>query len=163
MINQSANEVQIRPAVAQDAAALAGLYDRVWSLEQECLGEKLTAERRANPEEIRRWIESDHYFILQNAANLVAVIGCELRHGTLHLVHLVVHPEHRRRGYARRLMQRVEDFAREQRAVKIWFDTAPGLTAARQLYNELGYQICGCLHRHYWGTDIVIYEKILDA
>jgi ribosomal protein S18 acetylase RimI-like enzyme len=151
----------LREAIPEDAPALADLYDRVWALERHILGETLARERRADAGQVQRWIENDRYFVIDTEGKVVAVLGCEVRHGTLHLVHMAVLPEYRRRGLAHRLMVRAEAMAREISAAKIWFDTAPGLEAARRLYESLGYTQCGYLRRHYWGTDVVLYEKLL--
>lgn len=153
--------MDIRRAAIKDAASLAELYDLVWSQEAEILGEKLTAERRSDEVTVRSWIDQDTYFVVEADGQIAAAMGCEQRHGTLHLVHLVTHPTFRRQGYGEALMRRAESFAREIGASKTWFDSTPGLEAARRLYEKLGYQICGRLKRHYWGTDIELYEKLL--
>lgn len=151
----------IRQATSRDAASLAKLYDAVWSQEVEILGEKLAAERRADEATIRTWVENDSYFVVEVDGSMTAAIGCEERHGTLHLVHMVTHPDHRKRGFAEALMKRAEAYAREIGANKVWFDSSPELKAAHNLYMKLGYQLCGQLKAHYWGTDIVLYEKML--
>jgi GNAT superfamily N-acetyltransferase len=153
--------MRLRQANPNDAIELAKLYDLVWSAEVSALGERLAHERAAKADEVRRWIKADPYYVIEEEHKLVAVMGCEERLGTIHLVHLVVHPEYRRRGYAVLLMKKVESLARERGAVKLWFDTAPGLGAARKLYESLGFVQCGYLHKHYWGTDVVLYEKVL--
>lgn len=154
-------EMLLRRARPADASVLADLYDRVWSRVVSVLGEKLAAERRADRSTVQSWIERDTYFVIEVDGSIIAALGCEDRHGTLHLVHLVTHPDYRRRGYARTLMEKAEAHAREIGAIKLWFDTAPALDAAKNLYESLGYKLCGELHRHYWGTDIVLYEKLL--
>lgn len=153
--------MNLRPATPANATELARLYDLVWSAEVDVLGEKLAQERAAKTDEVRRWIKADQYFVIEDAGRIVAAIGCENRLGTMHLVHLVVHPEYRHKGCGRRLMLQAEVYAHECGAVKLWFDTAPGLAAARGLYQSLGYSQCGYLRRHYWGTDVVLYEKLL--
>ena len=130
--------MNLRKTQASDAASLAHLYDLVWSQEIEVLGERLARERAAKAEEVCHWIKNDNYFVIEEDKQLVAALGCELRLGTLHLVHLVVHPQFRRRGYARQLMEKAEEFARESGAVKLWFDTAPGFEAARAAWREVG-------------------------
>jgi len=154
-------DINIRRAVPDDVHKLAELYDLVWSREVHLLGEKLAAERRADIDTIRNWLEQDAYFVVEQKDCVVAALGCEQRHGTLHLVHLVTHPDYRRSGYGEALMRRAEQHAMEIGAVKLWFDTAPGLKAAQRLYEKLGYRICGRLNRHYWGTDVILYEKVL--
>ncbi len=151
----------IRWANPTDAPALAELYRLVWSAEVAVLGERLAGERQASADEIRGWIENEQYLVVEADGAIAAALGCERRHGTLHLVHLAVHPLYRRRGCARSLLARAEDFARQVGAGKVWFDTAPGLEAAARLYESLNYKQCGYLRRHYWGTDVVLYEKLL--
>jgi GNAT superfamily N-acetyltransferase len=151
----------IRQANACDGASLSALYKTVWSLEVGILGERLAEERCPDARTISKWLGQDPYFIVEEQGEIVAVIGCEARHGTLHLVHLVTHPDHRRRGFALALMERAEAYAREIGANKLWFDSAPELNAAHELYLKLGYSLCGQLEAHYWGTDIVLYEKML--
>ena len=154
-------EENIRRANPEDARHLAELYDLVWSQEVHLLGDKLAAERRADAETVQNWVEQDVYFVVEMKVCIVAVLGCEQQHGTLHLVHLVTHPDHRGKGYGEALMRRAERYAQEIGAVKLWFDTAPGLDTAQRLYEKLGYRNCGCLKRHYWGTDVTLYEKLL--
>jgi ribosomal protein S18 acetylase RimI-like enzyme len=151
----------IRRADASDATSLAALYETVWSSEIGILGERLTKERCPDADTVRNWLEQDLYFVIEEQGKIAAAIGCETRHGTLHLVHLVTHPGYRRRGFAEALMNRAEEYARETGAVKLWFDSAPELKAAHELYLKLDYSLCGRLKAHYWGTDIVLYEKML--
>ncbi len=153
--------MRIRRAVPGDVAELCALYRAVWMPEVKILGETLVRHRCPDEKTLRGWIEADPYFVVETEGRLAAVLGCESRHGTLHLVHLATHPQFRRRGYARALMEEAERHARETGAVKIWFDTAPGLEASNKLYESLGYVRCGLLRRHYWGTDIIFYEKLL--
>jgi ribosomal protein S18 acetylase RimI-like enzyme len=137
------------------------LYREIWTREVNLLGETLVRQRCPDEATLHEWIEKDPYFVVEAEGRVVAVLGCESRHGTLHLVHLATHPEYRRRGFARALMKKAELHAREIGAAKIWFDTAPGLEASSKLYESLGYTRCGLLRRHYWGTDIILYEKLL--
>ncbi len=153
--------MNIHKATVEDAPALVQLYDTVWQLEIEALGEKLATERRADQPTVEVYIRDETYFVVDIEGRIVAVIGCEERHGSVHLVHLVTHPDHRGKGYAEALMKRAETFAKETGAAKIWFDTAPGLTAPQRLYSKLGYEKCGYFKKHYWGTDLILYEKII--
>lgn len=151
----------IRKATAEDVASLVALYEAVWRPEVDALGEKLTHERCVDAETTLHYVTDYTYFVDEVDGQIVASLGCEEMHGTVHLVHLVVHPDQRRQGHAESLMRHAEEFARENGAVKVWFDTAPSLTAAMGLYDKLGYQKCGYLRRQYWNTDLVLYEKLL--
>ncbi len=50
---------------------------------------------------------------------------------------VLTHPDHRRRGYARRLTQTAIDYLREQGVQRIMLDAAE---AARPLYEDLGFR-----------------------
>ena len=133
----------LRRATSYDAPALVNLYDIVWLKEVDILGEKLAGVRRADEETVQSWLNRNVYFIIEVKGSVVAAIGCEEKQGTLHLVHLVTHPDYRRQGYAKILMEKAEAHAREIGANKLWFDTAPELDAAKKLYEKLGYKMCG--------------------
>ena len=98
--NRGNSFMHLRPVIPGDAPALAKLYDLVWSKEVHILGERLAAERRADELIVRRWLERDAYFVVEIEGAMVSALGCEEKHGTLHLVHLVTHLDYRRRGYA---------------------------------------------------------------
>ncbi len=57
---------------------------------------------------------------------------------------LLVHPDKRRRGIARRLMAAAEECARERRRSLLTLDTRTG-DAAEPLYASLGYQTTGVI------------------
>ncbi|ACT60626.1 GNAT family N-acetyltransferase [Hirschia baltica] len=57
---------------------------------------------------------------------------------------LIVHPDFRRRGIARKLMAQIEDKARELKRQLITLDTVKG-SKAEPLYLSLGFEIAGIL------------------
>jgi ribosomal protein S18 acetylase RimI-like enzyme len=57
---------------------------------------------------------------------------------------LLVHPEARRRGIARALMNAAESAAREERRTLITLDTRTG-DRAEPLYRSLGYEVAGII------------------
>ena len=55
---------------------------------------------------------------------------------------MYVRERFRGRGVAARLLEAVENFAREQGYARIYLDTASGMVAAARLYERNGYQRC---------------------
>ena len=150
--------VQARPKHARQIAAL---YKETWAEVAHLLGEELTRHRQASIRAVTQWIYDDPYFVAMHNKQVIGVTGAEPRQGTVHMVHMVVDSHYRKHGIGAALVNSVEEFAKEINAVKVWFDTHPGLDDAIRLYESLDYRKCGYFKKHYWGIDIVLYEKLL--
>jgi ribosomal protein S18 acetylase RimI-like enzyme len=140
---------------------ITALYKKVWGDMAHLLGPQLTRARQASMRTVAQWIYDDPYFVVCLNKKVIGVTGAEPRYGTVHMVHMVVDGEFRKSGVGTALVKRVEEFAREIKATKVWFDTHPELDDAIRLYEKMGYQKCGYFKKHYWGIDIVLYEKLL--
>jgi ribosomal protein S18 acetylase RimI-like enzyme len=151
----------IEPARGKHARRITLLYKETWAEIAHLLGPQLTEARQASLRTVAEWIHHDPYFVACDGKKVVGVVGAEPRHGTVHMVHMVVHKDYRRHGIGTALVERVEKFARANNATKVWFDTHPELQDATRLYEKMGYQNCGFFKKHYWGIDIVLYEKLL--
>lgn len=80
---------------------------------------------------------------------------------TAELKRMRVDPVHQRRGYGERVLQTLEERAREQGFKRMWLDTAPELTAARRLYEKHGYEQTGRREFRDGAVAVVLYEKML--
>lgn len=82
------------------------------------------------------------------------VIGDEV-----HILNLAVHPDARRAGIGRALVQRVLDDACAQQATSVSLEVRPENTAGLALYRAMGFTQIG-LRRNYYarGEDAVIME-----
>jgi len=152
---------KISPARPKHVRKIARLYKEVWAEMAHLLGPELTRARQASIRTIAQWIHDDPYFVACHDKKVIGVTGAELRYGTVHMVHMVVDKDYRKSGVGTALVEHVEQFARKVKAVKVWFDTHPEMTDAIRLYEKLGYRKCGYFRKHYWGIDIVLYEKLL--
>ena len=149
---------QARPKHVRD---IVTLYKNVWSEVANLLGPTLTRHRQASIRTIAQWIHDYPYFVALSDKQVIGIAGAEPRHGTIHLVHMVVDSRYRKHGVGAALVKHIENFAQEINANKVWFDTHPELYDAIRLYEKLGYYKCGFFKQHYWGIDIVLYEKLL--
>ncbi len=122
--------VQARPKHARQIAAL---YRKTWAEVAHLLGEKLTRHRQASIRTVAQLIHDDSYFVAVHDKQVIGVTGAEPRQGTVHMVHMVVDSQYRKYGIGAALVNKVEEFAEEINAVKVWFDTHPGLDDAIRL------------------------------
>jgi ribosomal-protein-alanine N-acetyltransferase len=60
--------------------------------------------------------------------------------GEIQLLNLAVHPDHRRRGVGRALMDFLLDRAREKRGTKVFLEVRPSNQAALALYESMGFR-----------------------
>ncbi len=70
-------------------------------------------------------------------------------HDELHILNLSVHPDHRRRGYARQMLDRTLEVCSEQRLQYVTLEVRVGNTAAITLYESLGFARIGLRKAYY--------------
>ena len=71
-----------------------------------------------------------------------------------------VHPDHRRRGIARRLMLQCIDVSRQRGKVRLTLETTPVMSAAQALYRALGFTR-GATRELDEGLTLVSFELVL--
>ncbi|MEB3334842.1 MAG: ribosomal protein S18-alanine N-acetyltransferase [Cyanobacteriota bacterium] len=78
----------------------------------------------------------------------------------LHITAVAVHPDHRRQGIARGLLEALQRLAREAGAERATLEVSSANGAARALYARLGFQEVA-IRRHYYrnGDDALIQWK----
>ncbi|ASS76220.1 hypothetical protein CIG75_15575 [Tumebacillus algifaecis] len=128
----------IREATAEDRAAVQRLY------EQLCPDQSV----HVIASRIEAIFEDPHHFLLVHETEgrvdgSVFVNFCpDPMFGTLPYAvveNLIVDPKRRRNGIGRRLMDQVENLAREQRATKVMLVSHPHLQDAQRFFAAQGY------------------------
>ncbi len=78
-----------------------------------------------------------------------------------HIISLAVHPDHRRQGIARSLLQALLKEARAQGCAWATLEVRESNQPAQSLYESTGFQLLGCRKRYYedTGEDARIYWK----
>jgi [ribosomal protein S18]-alanine N-acetyltransferase len=67
----------------------------------------------------------------------------------LHINNLAVHPDHRRRGYGRALLQHVMDLGVRVGAVRATLEVRRSNEAALELYERLGFRVAATRRNYY--------------
>ncbi len=147
----------------QDVPAVCALYKKVWESEPVGLPAPLVKSWQPTPLEFTSWMEGVTYFAGRRDGRVVGAIGCELLHGSCHLVHLAVDPEFRRQGVASALLSAAIDWAKRANAPSVWADMLSRFSAAAALFKHLGFAESGRLHRNQWNEDVLLYERLLGG
>jgi [ribosomal protein S18]-alanine N-acetyltransferase len=137
--------------------------DECWRLDQRCFidGE---AYSRETFEYLLTAPESVSYRAVTQAGLMVGfIVGLVEPDHTGHVTTLGVAPEHRRRGIARRMMQKVEDGFRRRNVRIIRLEVRAINTGAQDLYRDLGYAVTQRLPRYYSnGGDGLLMIKSME-
>jgi [ribosomal protein S18]-alanine N-acetyltransferase len=137
--------------------------DEVWRLDQRCFvdGE---AYSRDTFEYLLTAAESVSYRAVTQGGMMVGfIVGLVEPDHTGHVTTIGVSPEHRRRGIARRLMEKVEDGFRRRSVRMVRLEVRSVNAGAQQLYRDLGYIVTQRLPRYYSnGGDGLLMVKPLD-
>jgi ribosomal-protein-alanine N-acetyltransferase len=83
---------------------------------------------------------------------LVAYICFWVAAGEIHLMNIAVHPETRKRGLGRLLMEKLIQTGAEENVQKVWLEVRPSNKAARALYSGMGFIEAGLRQRYYTDT-----------
>lgn len=109
-------------------------------------------------------LTASHLWLIAGEGNGAAYLAPEPSPGVWYLLFLGVRPEARRRGIARALVAAVERRLRPQGARMLLIDTSttPAMTAARELYAQLGYEPIAQIS-DYWapGDGKLTFRRIL--
>lgn len=145
----------------QDVNDITGLYRRVWESFRSQLPAELVKGWQPTPLEFTSWMEGVTYFAARRDGRMIGAIGCEISDGSCRLVNLAVDADSRRQGVATALTTAAIEWAKHNSARSVWADALTKFTAAAAVFRRLGFGECGVLHRHYWGEDVSLFEKIL--
>jgi GNAT superfamily N-acetyltransferase len=145
----------------QDVPAICGLYKKVWEGATGGLPTELLKAWQPSPLEFTSWMEGVTYFAARRDGKLVGVVGCEIRHGACHLVHLAVDPDARRQRVASALIGASIEWAKHANASVVWGDALSRFTGAAALLKHLDFSECGVLHKHEWNEDVRLFERLI--
>ena len=79
-----------------------------------------------------------------------------------HLHNIAVHPDHRGRGIARQLLEKIDEYCHLKELRKILLEVRRDNDQARRLYLGMGYESVGMRKDYYGpGRDAYLFTKIL--
>jgi GNAT superfamily N-acetyltransferase len=146
----------------QDVPEICALFKRVWDAPPvpDIPGELLKSWQ-PTPLEFTSGMEGVTYFAARRDGRLIGAIGCEVDHGSCRLLHLAVDSDARRAGVASALLGAAVEWARHSNATVVWGSALARFSAIPGLLKRLEFTECGLLHRHEWGEDVRLFERLL--
>jgi GNAT superfamily N-acetyltransferase len=141
--------MEVRQARAADWEALRELRLRALADSPDAFASTLQKEA-AFPEQVWRQraeggTGSVNFIAWEDGAGIgmAAIFAVADDPGRMHLVGMWVHPQHRRRGVARALVERAVRWAEERRAREVILWVVDHNIAARRLYERVGFRPTG--------------------
>jgi ribosomal-protein-alanine N-acetyltransferase len=137
-------------------AATAADLDDIMTIERASFSAPWT--RAAIAEEIvRPW--SIFRVLRDGDGRLCAYLNFWVVYDELHILNIATHPDRRRRGYARVLMEQLLAEAQRNAVTEIMLEVRRANQGARQLYEALGFQQVGVRPGYYddTGEDAIVY------
>ena len=101
------------------------------------------------------------YLVLEEGGEIVGQIGVRNVLDELHITNVAVHPEHRRRGHARALIQAI--LSAYPAADLVHLEVRPTNTPAITLYRSLGFCVTGRRPLYYGDEDALLMTLHLPA
>ncbi len=140
--NQDKSEIQIRPATADDQAAVSALY-REEGVHDET-GEGDTGDDVLDLQSGYMQDEGESCFWVaeSESAGVIGMVG--VKHKGNHageMRRLLVRAEHRNHGYGRRLVEEALKFCNDRGYVKVVLQTQVDQKAALSLFERFGFQL----------------------
>ncbi len=150
---------RITLAVADEAAAIAGLYARAWERHRGRLDERLISDQAPGADEVAAWLNGGfEVFTATLDGQLVGVVRCSFPTGTCLVDRMAVDPDRNSGGIGRVLAEHAIARARRAGVTKVWVQATPKLEEVVNLYRSLGFRESAHLRAHYWGEDVTLME-----
>jgi GNAT superfamily N-acetyltransferase len=145
----------------QDVPAICALYKKVGDSWPPGLPAELLKAWQPAPLEFTSRMEGITYFAARRDGRMVGSVGCEVYHGSCNLIDLAVDPEVRRQGVGTALLTAALEWAKRGNVRSVWVETPMRFTGAGPILKRHGFVEAGALHRHDWGEDIQLFERVL--
>jgi ribosomal-protein-alanine acetyltransferase len=163
----------VLPSCAQEAGEFAETFlirpltlsqiDELWQLDKRCFVNGEAYSRQTLEYLLGEPNNISFRAVLTSGAMIGFVIAMLEEDGTGHITTIGVAPEFRRRGIARRLLQKAEDAFRRRSVALMRLEVRAVNTGAQQLYQRAGYTTVQRLARYYSnGGDGLLMVKSIN-
>ena len=159
----SSTPIQIRPASAGDAPAIATLL-RESFIEYESLytaaGFAATA---ITPEQVIDRLSEGPVWLAMHGETIVGTASVVAKGDSLYIRGMAVHPAARGRHIGKLLLSHIEELARSEGFTRLFLSTTPFLNRAISLYQRFGFRRKNEGPEDLFGTPLFTMEKRLAA
>jgi ribosomal-protein-alanine N-acetyltransferase len=128
---------QVRPMKQADVEAVSAIEKRAYPFPW-------------SPGIFRDCLRAGHHcWVLESPSVLLGYGVLSAAAGEAHLLNLCIAPEHQGHGHGRRLLARMMDLARWNRAAQVFLEVRPSNPKAIALYREYGFNEIGLRPNYY--------------
>lgn len=150
-------DVEIVPAVIMDAPAILALQKLAFRTEAERYGDWSIPALRKTLEDIQAEFIYKTFLKALLAENIVGSVRAELNGNTCAVSGLIVHPDHRRIGIGKQLMQAIETIFPSAERFELF--TGERSQGSISLYSQLGYRVFRREHLSPKGVTLFMEKK----
>lgn len=101
------------------------------------------------------------FFVKNRENQIIAGCNCYIIFGAIHIDQLWVHPDYRKQGLGRSIMEKVHDYGRELNCSMATVATMSFLVNARNFYEKLNYKSDFERFGYTAGASYIFYKKNL--
>jgi len=107
-----------------------------------------------------KWVEKKYRFKATENGKIVGTVSGKLESGVVYISALITAEKYRGRGIGSLLIQKVEEFGKQNNAHQIWLFTGENWSE-NVFYQKLGFKLVGHLPDFYFHTDFVLYTRAI--
>lgn len=107
------------------------------------------------------WLQKDFVFKAEEDGIIIGSIYGHIEEGVLDIKGVIVARDKKGKGIGKQLMERAEQFGKENNAHKAHIITGIGWTTVENFYRACGFSKVAELKNHFLHKDFAIYEKPL--
>jgi GNAT superfamily N-acetyltransferase len=157
---------EVRPMVIErltheDVGDIVQLFRRVWEPYLTGMPPEVQHNWQPTQLEFTSGMEGVTYFAAKRDNKSIGTVGCAIEGASCHLLNLCVDVESRRHGIGTALLAAATGWAQHANARSIYVEVLDRFREAMALLKASGFTEAGVLHRHFWGEDVRLYEKLL--
>ncbi len=130
--------ISVRKTIPQDIEEIIDVERKTKAV---TWNETMLKEELKNPD--------SYYFSAEHLGKVIGYGGFKMIFDEIHIMTVSVLEDYRRCGIGTRIMNAVENSARELNAKKIFLDVRESNTCAKMLYDKLGFSTCGVRKKYY--------------
>lgn len=102
-----------------------------------------------------------HYIVAETDGKISGYGGLWNICGEADIIDIAVHPLFRRQGIAKELLGRLIEFCRKSGCSRVTLEVRESNTAARSLYEKVGFVVCGERKNYYDGKETAVLMNLI--
>ncbi|MCD6107697.1 MAG: ribosomal protein S18-alanine N-acetyltransferase [Caldisericaceae bacterium] len=106
---------------------------------------------------------NSRYYVAKFLNKIIGFFGVWIEPEKLHIINIAVHPDYRRRGVGRKMIEFVIKLAKKKQKKEVYLEVRETNIAGQELYKQLGFEFNGIIFDYYSdGESGLIMRKVLN-